>query len=466
MSLDSPTYNLKAVVQATGVKPETLRAWERRYGIPRPERSGGGHRIYSRRDIDTLHWLVRRQKEGLSISRAAERWHAIERAGGDPLQEPGLVSGRFLYRERWTSTLPVDAGIEQEDDGQIGAAREEWLAACLAYNEGAAVHALAQAFARFSVETVCHELLCQGLRQLGEAWHTDHVSVQQVHFATALAMQRIEILLGASPHQSRPGQILLAGPPEEHHAFGLALLQLLLKRRGFGTVCLGANVPLIEMESTLKKIQPALVILSAQQLCSAGNLLEMSELVAGQDVPVAFGGRIFNLSETIRRGIPGHFLGADLKRAVASVERLLDAPARLEQPTLPPATYRESLSNFLSNLPQISAHVWTAVHNTLAGQHTYAQANSFLAKRIISALRFGDLSLLGVDAEWLCILLQRRHLSVQEFERYLSNYQSAILAIQGSSGEPVVEMLELFLERFQSAARRREVSENGRREVV
>ena len=30
-----------------GVSPELLRAWERRYGLLRPTRSGGGLRLYS-----------------------------------------------------------------------------------------------------------------------------------------------------------------------------------------------------------------------------------------------------------------------------------------------------------------------------------------------------------------------------------------------------------------------------------
>lgn len=72
MSAETPSFNLKAVVRETGIKAETLRAWERRYGILRPARSSGGHRLYSRRDIDTLRWLKQRRLEGLSISRAAE----------------------------------------------------------------------------------------------------------------------------------------------------------------------------------------------------------------------------------------------------------------------------------------------------------------------------------------------------------------------------------------------------------
>ena len=50
----TPTFNLKVVVRETGLKPDTLRAWERRYGMPQPERTEGGHRLYSQQDIDTI----------------------------------------------------------------------------------------------------------------------------------------------------------------------------------------------------------------------------------------------------------------------------------------------------------------------------------------------------------------------------------------------------------------------------
>ena len=57
----TPIYNLKVVLKETGLKPDVLRAWERRYGIPTPERSQGGHRLYSEFDIALLKWLVVRQ---------------------------------------------------------------------------------------------------------------------------------------------------------------------------------------------------------------------------------------------------------------------------------------------------------------------------------------------------------------------------------------------------------------------
>src|SRR5688572_28927890 len=67
---DRPTYNTAAVEQRTGIRPATFRAWERRYGFPRPRRLPGNQRFYSDRDISAIGWLQRRTDEGLSISYA------------------------------------------------------------------------------------------------------------------------------------------------------------------------------------------------------------------------------------------------------------------------------------------------------------------------------------------------------------------------------------------------------------
>ena len=60
------------------VSPNTLRAWERRFGYPKPQRSPGKHRLYTHGEIaalkDALH-------EGLSISSAVSR--AREGLSGD-----------------------------------------------------------------------------------------------------------------------------------------------------------------------------------------------------------------------------------------------------------------------------------------------------------------------------------------------------------------------------------------------
>lgn len=121
-SMEFPTYNLKAVIHETGVKPDTLRAWERRYGLPNPERTTGGHRLYSQRDIDTVHWLVARQEEGLSISHAVNLWHALEAEGKDPLAEM-----RMAEQDTATSTVTeLSKGIPSPRCAKNGLPRA-WL---------------------------------------------------------------------------------------------------------------------------------------------------------------------------------------------------------------------------------------------------------------------------------------------------------------------------------------------------
>src|SRR5689334_20266143 len=66
----SPVFNTKAVARETGVPADTFRAWERRYGVPRPQRTAGGHRLYSERDIAIVRWLRDRTDEGVNISHA------------------------------------------------------------------------------------------------------------------------------------------------------------------------------------------------------------------------------------------------------------------------------------------------------------------------------------------------------------------------------------------------------------
>src|ERR671925_613297 len=52
------------------VSPNTLRAWERRFGFPKPQRSPGKHRLYTHGEVAALKDAL---QEGLSISSAVSR---------------------------------------------------------------------------------------------------------------------------------------------------------------------------------------------------------------------------------------------------------------------------------------------------------------------------------------------------------------------------------------------------------
>ena len=68
MSNDHPGISIQSVSERCGVNPVTLRAWERRYGLIRPARTGQGHRRYSEQDVARIERILGWLDRGLSIS--------------------------------------------------------------------------------------------------------------------------------------------------------------------------------------------------------------------------------------------------------------------------------------------------------------------------------------------------------------------------------------------------------------
>jgi DNA-binding transcriptional MerR regulator len=197
-----PRYNLSYVVQETGIKGDTLRAWERRYQLPQPQRTEGGHRLFSDFDIHTIKWLVARQGEGMSIGRAVRLWREIESKGQDAFTSP------------IAEQLPQPMAVTSVDHGKrLADLRSRWIQACLDFNEPVAEQVLSLAFAQFPLETVCVEILQSGLSTIGMLWQKGTASVHQEHFATELATCRIHALLAAAPKPVREKTILVGCPP-------------------------------------------------------------------------------------------------------------------------------------------------------------------------------------------------------------------------------------------------------------
>src|SRR5690606_34964443 len=65
------TLRIGELSKRTGVSPELLRAWERRYGLLRPVRSPGGLRLYSPDDVERVRVMRRHLDAGPAAAEAA-----------------------------------------------------------------------------------------------------------------------------------------------------------------------------------------------------------------------------------------------------------------------------------------------------------------------------------------------------------------------------------------------------------
>ncbi len=87
-AVDMSRYSTQDGAQATGIPVTTILAWERRYGVPRPQRSDGGHRRYSQADVALLRAMRERTAEGVRAETAARELLAADR---DPRGGPRQV---------------------------------------------------------------------------------------------------------------------------------------------------------------------------------------------------------------------------------------------------------------------------------------------------------------------------------------------------------------------------------------
>lgn len=305
---DTPVFTIKTVVQETGIPPATLRAWERRYNVLSPGRSGGGYRLYSARDVAILRWLKRQVDAGVSISRAVALLEMRAQAGeGAAAPRPALAGG---------DALPE--GARSPD-----AVAADLLTALQAFQEAAAESLLSEAFALYPVEKVVEEIIAPALVEIGERWHRGEASIVQEHYATALLHRHLTAMFQAYD-QPRRGPLAITGAaPSEWHDVGILSVSLALRRHGWRVIYLGQNVPAQELLQEIARLQPDMVCLSASTREAAGELARLYEAVTRQPGPqprLVFGGRAFNLDPELRAEFPDTYLGANARDLLANLE--------------------------------------------------------------------------------------------------------------------------------------------------
>lgn len=77
-----PIYSIGAVARMLGVPAATLRTWQERYGVVVPGRSTGGHRLYSRDQVEQLRFMVNQVSAGFSPADAHRMLRERLEAGG------------------------------------------------------------------------------------------------------------------------------------------------------------------------------------------------------------------------------------------------------------------------------------------------------------------------------------------------------------------------------------------------
>ncbi len=286
----TPLYNTKLVVGETGVPADTFRAWERRYGLPRPHRGEGGQRLYSERDIATIRWLRDRTNEGLTISQAVA----------------------LLESE-------AEVPAVNNQPRSFEALRNDLLHALLRFDASNADTILSEAFALYPLDNVCTSVMQPVLVAVGELWHDGNASVAQEHFTSQFLRRKLLALLNIYDVPEGRATVIAACAPGEQHDLGLLLLALFLVRRNYKVVFLGSDVPSDALQHAVSQVRPNIVCISAASTTTTDHALHMADEVVAHypDVLVFIGGQGVDPANTKHSNI--HIL---VGGGVAAVEEI------------------------------------------------------------------------------------------------------------------------------------------------
>jgi DNA-binding transcriptional MerR regulator len=386
-------FTIKTVAERTAVSLHTLRAWERRYGVPQPSREPSNrYRLYDEDDIADVLWLKEQIAHGLTPSQASA-----------------------LLREHRQATTAMPLSPTPTPTSQpISNYQVALQAALVRGDERTAQPILDEALGLFSPEQVALQIILPTLRDLGEQWQRNEIAVEQEHTASQIVRQKVSALLQALPTLSVMSPRLVAAcAPEEQHEIGLLIFTWLARRQGWQVNYLGQRTPLINLEHQAQLFKPHALVMSVTTVMGLAGLIPWLSESNRPRANVMFGGYVLGQSPALQTHLPGTYLGDDLLQVIPQLASItprknLWAPSK--------RAFKAALSLQAQSL-QIAGktldHFWER-QGQQARKLPMRDLNFetlYLIQSVACALAFDAPDLLDWQTQWLQEVLKARSVS-------------------------------------------------------
>jgi MerR family transcriptional regulator, light-induced transcriptional regulator len=259
-------HPIGVAAERTGLTPDVLRVWERRYGAVSPKRSDGKQRLYSDQDIERLRLLRLATLPGRSISQVV-RFTTEELAR--LVEEDTTARARVGLQETGSAQLAHDS-VEQA----LALVREfdtigiEWQ-----LRRMAAVLGLTP-----FIETVAAPLL----RRVGDEWHAGRLTTGQEHLTTALVRRVLSAAIPAMDAPADAPRLVVATPAGEQHEVGALFAAAAAIADGWRVTYLGADLPAREIARMAEATDARGVALSVVSPREYRPVLEEIRALRGQ----------------------------------------------------------------------------------------------------------------------------------------------------------------------------------------
>lgn len=237
-------FPIGTVSEQTGVNTVTLRAWERRYGLLKPQRTPKGHRLYSMEDVERVKKVLLLLEQGIPVSRVR---HVLDQYG--------------------TATLPSTTAPPTDDPWQHY--RQQFLHCIHKLDTSTLEHTFNEASALYPLELLAKKLLKPLYQQLAQQRALLPTTSADFTFLHEFLCARLGSLYLQHNSHANGKRLLLANTHSAEKQVETLLLAAGLSQHGYVISLLGAETRIDHLPLVLQRTHfDAVLIIGDGQHCA------------------------------------------------------------------------------------------------------------------------------------------------------------------------------------------------------
>lgn len=306
---ERPHLTIKAVQARTGIKPVTLRAWERRYELLEPERLKNGYRLYSERDVQLLLWVKSRLDSGISISQVVQDFHDMR--------------AKDLWPESVQKTEPELPRLKPPMPARDYA--ELMLSTMISHNGTRAQFMVDEVQKYFDLVTIFQEIVQPGLALLEHTWFQGDIPLATVHIASQFIKSKLHHILTSMPVVSDGALTLIGSGPNETRELDTLMLAVLMRQAGFFVEYLGHDLPVEDILDYSSIAKPKFICLYVGEEATAYLMRDFASKLARlpSKPKLLYSGKYLDKNPAERESLGGIYLGKTLSEGLETMRQVI-----------------------------------------------------------------------------------------------------------------------------------------------
>ena len=229
------SYSIKDLERISGIKAHTLRIWEQRYEILKPNRTDTNIRTYSDDDLKRILNISILNQQGVKISKLAK-------LNTEQLFKQVIDSSDANDSKQVQVDNLVIAMVEMDEDRF-----DKYFSTCIL---------------RHGFEQSINDVIYPFLQKVGLLWQTNSINPAQEHFISNLIRQKLIVAIDGTQNSQTDGgkKFLLYLPENEMHEISLLFANYKVRYAHHKSIYLGQSVPYADLKMVYNLHKPDYIL--------------------------------------------------------------------------------------------------------------------------------------------------------------------------------------------------------------